>query len=1087
MVEMSSYDLLIEKLEAFIRRFYLNELLKGGILFLSLGLFYFLFTLLIEYFLWLEPSGRQFLFWSFIAVEAGLLVKFIILPLLKLFKLSKGLDFTEASKIIGRHFPEVNDKLLNVLQLKQNAHQSELLLAGIDQKANELQPVPFRLAVNFKANVSFLKYLAVPALVIALVFASGNANLFAESYKRVVDYKTEYLPPAAFRFEVIPDLRVQENENFKLQVKTIGKIIPENVSINYNGQTYFLKKLPNGIFEYDFEPLKESTEFVVSANEIVSGKYKLEVIEVPKMTNFRMILDYPNYTGMKDEVQSGSGNATFPEGTHVKWLINAVATSEVEIKMEDSLWIFKNDKNEYFFEKSVYENVDYEVSTSNSEVKNHEKLAYSLQVVKDQYPKLELQSKKDSLGNDLLHFYGKISDDYGFSALSLKFYPEDDPKMVKSIEIPISKGNLDEFFLTFPENIELKKGKNYQLFFELVDNDALRKGKSVKSRIFDFRKKTDEEIIEEKLEQQKEAIEGIDNSLEKMEKAEEELEEFSRLQKEKGNLDYNDQKKLENFLQRQRQQNEIMEQHTEKLKEGLQEVEKSTEDEFRQQLEERIQKREEHLEENEELLKELQEYSDKIKSEELAEKLEELSRQNLNQEKNLEQLLELTKRYYVQQKANKIAEGLQELGEEQMQLSEKPEKNSKEKQDALNTEFQEMQEEMRNLEEENRKLKKPMELGQEKTLEKEISDQQKKATENLEQDKKKDAQENQKRAAERMKELSKKMKQQQKMAAGKQMQEDVEMLRQILDNLLIFSFEQEDLLQVSKEMNSENPSLAGTLRKQNLLKEHFEHVNDSLYALALRNPMLTEKVTEKLTDITFNLEKALERFAQKEIPQGVGSQQYVITGANDLAYFLSQIFDNMQEMLNPSSGSGSGDTEIQLPDIIKKQSELNQKMREGLEKQEEEGMKQEGKQNIGGKEGESERIYEIYKQQQILRQALQEKLREEGMGSSGDFVKKEMEKIEQQILEKGYNQESLNRMLQLEHKLLDLEDAMLRQGKKRKRESNFSDADFEKEVKDQKLKAKEYFNTTEILNRQSLPLRQIYKQKVQEYFERRNP
>ena len=35
-------------------------------------------------------------------------------------------------------------------------------------------------------------------------------------------------------------------------------------------------------------------------------------------------------------------------------------------------------------------------------------------------------------------------------------------------------------------------------------------------------------------------------------------------------------------------------------------------------------------------------------------------------------------------------------------------------------------------------------------------------------------------------------------------------------------------------------------------------------------------------------------------------------------------------------------------------------------------------------------------------------------------------------------------------------------------------------------KAKEYFNTTEILNRQVLPLRQNHKRKVQEYFKQEN-
>ena len=136
---MDSYNYLLQKLESFIRRYYINELIRGAILFLSMGLLYFLLTLLVEYFLWLDSFGRQVLFWSFILVEVLLLFRFLVIPLLKLFKLSKGLDYGMASRIIGEHFPEVKDKLLNVLQLRQESRQTELLLAGIEQKALELK------------------------------------------------------------------------------------------------------------------------------------------------------------------------------------------------------------------------------------------------------------------------------------------------------------------------------------------------------------------------------------------------------------------------------------------------------------------------------------------------------------------------------------------------------------------------------------------------------------------------------------------------------------------------------------------------------------------------------------------------------------------------------------------------------------------------------------------------------------------------------------------------------------------------------------------------------------------------------------
>ena len=124
-------------------------------LFFAFGVMYFLVTLLVEYFFWLSPAGRTVLFWAFIAVEVGLLAKFVVLPLTRLFKLSKGINYKDAATMIGNHFPEVSDKLVNTLQLRSTSHDSELMLASIEQKSAALEPIPFSLAIDFKKNKKY--------------------------------------------------------------------------------------------------------------------------------------------------------------------------------------------------------------------------------------------------------------------------------------------------------------------------------------------------------------------------------------------------------------------------------------------------------------------------------------------------------------------------------------------------------------------------------------------------------------------------------------------------------------------------------------------------------------------------------------------------------------------------------------------------------------------------------------------------------------------------------------------------------------------------------------------------------------------
>ena len=1083
---MDNFNELRNKLEAFKRRYYWNELLKGAIFFVSIGLLYFLITLSLEYFFWLSSTGRQILFWSFVLVEVLLFFRFIIFPLLKLFKLSKGLDYAQASRIIGAHFPEVSDKLLNLLQLKENSQQSELLLAGIDQKALELKPVPFRLAVDFKSNLPFLKYAAIPVLVILLISITGQSNMFADSYERVVHYKKAYVPPAPFAFSVMNGrLRALANEPFTLRINTVGNILPENPSIHYNGQSYFLNEVSPGLFEYEFEPLKESVDFHFSGNEVTSGNYTLEVVKVPEMTDFKMHLNFPAYTGLKEEMVGGSGNATVPEGTVVTWRLKTFSTEEVSFKSGDSIHQFQKDDNVFSFKNKIFKIVRYEISTSNNEVRNFENLDYEIEVVKDQFPELELDQKLDSVDMETQYFYGKVSDDYGISGVNLVYYLTENSEDIQVRNIPVSRASYAEFLFVFPDTLDLQKGKGYEFYFQAFDNDAVNHRKSVKSNVFYFRRKTDHEKKEERLNQQSDAIEGLDKSLEKLQFSKEELKEISSLQKQKTELNYSDRKKLENFLERQKKQNAMMKEYSKKLKQSLDEDSPREKNMLKEQLEERIKKREEKLKENEDLLEELRKYGEKISEEELGKKLEKLSRNNQNQEKSLEQLLELTKKYYVEEKAAKISRDLEKLALEQEELADENNSNTKEAQDPLNKEFNKIREDLKELEDENQKLHKPTETGSDKEAEEEIEKEQEKASENLEKEQKGDAKKNQKNAAEKMKELSSKMKQQQQMAAGEQMQEDAAMLRKILDNLVIFSFEQEGLLDNFKEMGRDNPGFASGIKRQNVIKEHFEHVDDSLYALALRNPMITENITEKLTDIEFDLDKALNRLAQNRLPQGLASQQYVVTGANDLAYFLSQILGNMEDIMSSSSGGGGGG-DMQLPDIIKKQEQLSEEMQKGLDKQKQrEGKKKKGEEGERpGKEEENGELFRIFQEQQMLKQMLEDRLEKEGFSNRGKELKKDMETIEEDLLNRGFNEETLRKMQNLEHKLLELEEAAFQQGQKQERESNTNTEEFKNTSKNQILKAKEYFNTTEILNRQTLPLRQIYKRKVKEYFER---
>ena len=103
----------------------------------------------------------------------------------------------------------------------------------------------------------------------------------------------------------------------------------------------------------------------------------------------------------------------------------------------------------------------------------------------------------------------------------------------------------------------------------------------------------------------------------------------------------------------------------------------------------------------------------------------------------------------------------------------------------LNEKFKEYTEEKEKLQDENNALKDPLDIPQEKQEEEQVKEEKKEASDSLKKENKSAAKNHQKEAAKKMKQMGRKMQMQMQSGQMKTMDEDAEMLRQILDNLII--------------------------------------------------------------------------------------------------------------------------------------------------------------------------------------------------------------------------------------------------------------------------------------------------------------
>ncbi len=1133
---MSSYTFITLELEKFISKYYKKKLIKGILFFISLGLLFFLGVIFVEYLLWLGSNGRLILFLSFVLAQVVLVYYYILVPVFYLFRLRRGIDNKEASLLIGKHFPEIGDKLYNLLDLSEDNRRSELLLASIEQRSANLRVFPFLKAIDFRDSFRYIKLLVIPITIFVLIWISGELTSFFGSFARVVNYDLAYEAPAPFRFKILTEkLSVLENDPFTLQVTTEGSVVPDNVALVMYGKEHFLQNR-NGTYQYTFISPTKDVDFYFRAGGISSGTYRLEVLKAPTILDFYMLLEYPAYTGMSKEIVKGTGNALVAEGTKVSWKIQAGNTEAISLIVADSITEFQRKNDSFELYQKVYSSMTYSLSTANRNVRDFERLEYRFNVVKDLYPTLRVSRVADSLNPNVSYFFGEASDDYGLSELRLVCYPKGQEDTPQEVLLERPAGNFTQFYYTYPSGLALVPGVEYSFYFEVIDNDAIHKGKRTRSEVFNEVVLSEDELKRKDLEMQQSIIDKMDRSLDDIREQKRSFKELDSKQSQTDRFNFSDQNRLKDFLNRQQEQEGLMEKFSKSLKEIL--AKDQSDKELNKLLQERLERQELEARKNERLLEELRSIADKLNKEELMQRLEEMGNKQQNSQRNLEQLVELTKRYYVSEKAAQLAMELEKVSKLQETMAEQSKSTSAE-QRVLNENFDRIAKELMELREDNADLKKPVELNINEAKEDAVKEDQKEALDKIIDSEQQEqgstnsdlAKKRQRAAAQKMQEMSESLRQASTGGGEDAITEDAEVLRQILENLVAFSFSQECVYNRLRD-DLGIDKFSEVLRKQRELRLLFEHVDDSLFSLSLRRAELSEFVNKQITEVYYNTDKALERMVDGQILQANASQQYVLTAANSLADYLAGILDNMQESMKPGQGSG-GSSDFQLPDIIKGQQELKEKM-EGLggegkagkegegqstgegsngDAKGESGKRGEGRQGEGGSgsedgqslrenggrghgdgqgngdyglgEDELKEIYEIYKAQQFLKNQLEAQLKnmiDNGDRKFGEKLLKQMEDFENDLLENGITQRTTSRMNTISYELLKLKNAELKQGEVEEREGNTNRSLFQNPVTTKPAFLENYRNDTEILQRQALPLQQIFQGRVKDYF-----
>lgn len=772
MAAQSNYQLLIQKLDQFIRKYYINKTIRGALYSIGFVLLLFLLVDLLIYYNDFGTGTRTGLFFSFVGLSLAALGYWVFLPLSKYFRLGTVISHEQAASIIGDHFVDVKDKLLNILQLKRQSDSTggnDLILAGIDQKSEDIKLVPFKSAIDLSHNRKYLRY-ALPPLLLLIILLFAAPSMIKDGTERLVRYGKEFVKPAPFRFELEnEDLSVVQYGDFPLTVKVEGDQLPNEVFIDLNNVQYRLKKEANNLFTYKFSNVQKDIDFKLFAAEVNSSKYKLEVLQKPNIVGFEVKLNYPDYTGRKDENLNSVGDLVVPVGTTIDWVFNAEHTDEVQIGFlrEAQRQDVKRFSDDLFtYKKKVMQDDIYKLFISNEALPNADSIAYSLSVIPDLYPEISVEKFQDSLDTKLIYFVGEASDDYGMQSLQFNYRVAQEgnaseaPLKTALIQAPDGKQTSYEHIFDLNE-LDLQPGDEVTYYFEVFDNDAVNGSKSSRTNLMVYAKPTIDEFeaIAEKNDEQ------IMSNLEKARKESKDLQEEMKRLREKllqeKELDWQNRKELENLLERQKELEEKIKEAQQAFEENLKnqaEYEEPTPEE--QEKQEKLQElfEESMSPEMKELMEKLEEMLQEMDKEEAMEMIEQMELNEENKEMNLERLEELYKQLELEQEMNRALDKLNELAEEQEKLAEETEKLEQQEEEEAEAEQEEAeQKENENQEGERQNKKEQGEQQESENKEESQQDKENEQGEQQEQPKQEELVEQQKELNEKFQELQEQM------------------------------------------------------------------------------------------------------------------------------------------------------------------------------------------------------------------------------------------------------------------------------------------------------------------------------------------
>lgn len=1051
----SNFQIILQKLEQFRRRYYLFRMVRGGIVLLLLSASLFLAFALTEGALWLSPAARTTLFAVLAVAFGAVLAGGVLWPLLQYLRVGRSLTDAEAARLVGKHFADIDDKLLNLLQYQQmNPEANALLAAAIEQRTEQLRPVPFTLAVNFRPNWRLARYLAIPALL-ALFLLVFNRDLLTKGSYRLINFNEHFQPPPPFEVD-IPNHKKQlvEGQDHAIDVRVSGRELPAELYLYRKDaeesgfQRYSLQKKSATQYEFTFRNVRGDFQYYIGNDLYGTSAFPVEVLQRPSLSSFYVVLTPPAYTRQPAETLATSvGDISTLRGTTARWHFRFKGpVARAAFHLPDTVIPFPVNDTGAVFAQQLLRNTDYGVHlASDRGVLNQDTVRYQIQLQEDKHPAVTIEhpAYESALPpTGIINLRAELSDDYGFTRAELhyRFTKSTAPGKVtrdyKIVSLPVLFArNLQ----TVEQRVDFIRydaasGDEIEYYVKVWDNDGVSGPKSAVSMAHKIVYQSTETLYEEMNETGQEMEKQLDAALSDASEMNKTFEQIEKKLLEKKNLNYEDKKEIKEMVKKQQELMKQIEDSQQLLEKQIDQADENTL--LTEETLEKLKKLEDLMKEMatpemKKFLEELQKKLDDMSNQELKQKMEQFKMDNESLKKDLERTLELFQQLKVDQKTQELMQKLDNLKEQQEMLRERMEdaktkdelQQLQEKQKELNEKMKDVGKDMKDLKDMKEETQTPDadKMEQLEQEQKEAEQDMQQAEQKMGQQNKKQAGQQQKNAEQKMQQMMDQLEQMQRENEQEQQAENYEDLRDLLENLLRLSFDQEDVRDRMGVLRPNDPMLKTLARRQAKIKDDMQMIDDSLRALASRAIEIEKFITDELKAIQLGLKRTVNHLSDDKVGAAGSEQHQVMTHVNNLANMLLESLNSMQQAMQMSQGMGKGCKMPKNPGSSPSMQQLKN-MQQQLNKSMSDMMKQ-GGQN-------PDKLREMAAQQEAIRKKIQEMFQkideegEKGLGSSKKITD-DMQMTEKELRDRlTLDAEMMRRQQRILDRMLDFDKAM---------------------------------------------------------------